>query len=282
MLRNPLGRGLVELLGEGSDNMIRNAPIDKLITNPYQPRQSFDPDQLQELARTIQESGILQPLVVRRKGHEEYEIIAGERRYRAAKLAGLETVPVIVRQANDEQMLALALVENLQREDINPADAAVSYRRLADEFGLTQEQIADRVGKSRGQIANSLRLLNLPANMFESVRLGKITEGHARALLTLGEKPALQSELHRQIVDEGLSVREAERRSQFFRNPPSNDGPIAVVPPADPNWLRLEETLSERLGTKIQIIRVGVGGRIQIPFYDEQDLSRILERLGHL
>lgn len=283
MFGNRLGKGLSELVSEAAGrDAVHELPVEQILPNPLQPRRSFDEAMLGELADTIREQGILQPLVVRQVGHERYELIAGERRLRAAKMAGLSRVPVVIRAADDRQMLELALVENLQREDVNPADAALAYRRLATDFGLTQEQIAARVGKSRGVIANTLRLLSLPAPMFESVRRGEITEGHARAILALDDE-ALQRELHRQIVDEGLSVREAERRSRFFRRPPD----VAVVEPVsvpqeDPNWLRLEESLSERIGARVQIVRVGNGGRIQIPFYDQEDLARILEVFGIL
>ncbi|GMV36951.1 MAG: chromosome partitioning protein ParB [Fimbriimonadales bacterium] len=283
MFGNRLGKGLSELVSEAAGrDSVHELPVEHVLPNPLQPRRSFDEAMLRELADTIREQGILQPLVVRQVGHDRYELIAGERRLRAAKMAGLARVPAVIRAADDRQMLELALVENLQREDVNPADAALAYRKLSTDFGLTQEQIAARVGKSRGVIANTLRLLSLPAPMFESVRRGEITEGHARAILALDDE-GLQRELHRQIVDEGLSVREAERRSRFFRRPPD----VAVVepvsvPPEDPNWLRIEESLSERIGARVQIVRVGSGGRIQIPFYDQEDLSRILEVFGIL
>jgi ParB family chromosome partitioning protein len=281
MQRNPLGRGLAVLLHEGgTEDAVRHVPIDSLSSNPYQPRRTFDAQQLEELAGTIKDSGILQPLIVRQVGHDRFEIIVGERRHRAARMAGLATVPVIVRQAEDQQMLMLALVENLQREDVNPADAALAYARLANEFGLKQDEIAARVGKSRGVISNAARLLTLPRSMFDSLQRGEMNEGHARALLALPEGE-LQRELHRQIVQEGLSVREAERRARFFRKPPDKPEPEGVaVPPADPNWQRIEEVLSETLGARVQIQRIGTGGRIVVPFFDEEDLARILECFG--
>jgi len=267
----------------GSDDTLRELKLDQLVPNPFQPRRTFEEEPLQELAATIRESGVLQPLVVRRVAHDQYQIIAGERRFRASKLAGLETVPVQIRQATDDEMLALALVENLQREDINAADAALAYRRLIDEFGLNHDQIAARVGKSRGQVANAVRLLNLPGPLFEGLRQGNITEGHARAILSLDD-PEKQRHLYNSIVDEALSVRQAETRSRFLRTNTDErvlseqGGPMPTA--SDPHLVRIEQIMSERLGVRVRVQLTGEGaGRIVIPFYNQQQLSQFCDWL---
>jgi ParB family chromosome partitioning protein len=232
----------------------------------------MDPGRLAELKASIQESGIVQPILVRRRG-ERYQIIAGERRFRAALSAGLATVPVTVRDVADEQLLELALVENIQREELNPVEEAQAFHRLQEEFHLTQEDIARRVGRDRTTVANTLRLLRLPRELREMVGAGGLDAGHARALLAL-DRAEDQVALGREAARKGLSVREVERRVALLRAPRSRGGPRK-----DANTRAAEERLRSALGARVEIARRGRGGQIRVLFKGEVELNRLFELL---
>ena len=272
-MRRALGKGLSQLVGEQFESSVAETPLDCVIPNARQPRTVFADEPLQELAASIREYGILQPLLVRPIGEGKYELIAGERRLRAAKMAGLAAVPILIRPAGGQSSLELALIENVQREDINPLECARAYRRLIDEFALTQDQIADRVGKSRSTIANALRLMRLPRRVQEGLEAGQISEGHARALLAFDSEPQ-QLAVYDQIVEKGWSVREVERATKPKLSP--KKAPPAPSRHPNPNLAVVEERLSEHLGAPV---RIG-GGEVAIAYYTEEDLDRILEKLG--
>lgn len=279
-MRRQIGKGLSQLIGEQYDGNATEAPIDSIVPNARQPRLIFDENALQELSNSIKEFGVLQPLVVRAISDGQYELIAGERRLRASKLAGLRTVPITIRAATNEVSLELALIENIQREDINAMECARAYRQLIDEFNLTQEQVAERVGKSRVAITNTLRLLKLPKKVQEAVNGGAISEAHARALL------GFENEIHMlavfdQVLEQGLSAKEVEQRAKKVTRPThkrSTKAGEATV--ADPNNQALEESLSIFFGANTKIRKGEVGGEIAIQFYSDDDLERILEVFG--
>jgi ParB family chromosome partitioning protein len=272
-----LGKGLAALLpGPSVDEgeKLLELPPDRIDPNPEQPRQHIDPMRLSELARSMAEQGVVQPLVVRRVG-SRYQIIAGERRWRAAREAGLAKVPVVVRQAADRELLEIALVENIQREELNPIEEAGAYRRLITELGYSQEQVAARVGKDRSTVANLLRLLRLPREIRGLVSEQKLSPGHARPLLTL-EAPEAQVSIAREIVEKGLSVRDVERRVGAVGRPARD--PKASR--SDANTKNAEAHLEQALGTKVRIRRQGKKGsrgRLEIEFHSEDELHRIYE-----
>jgi ParB family chromosome partitioning protein len=271
--RKALGRGLSALIPEPEAPAPPAAgaevPVSALDPNPFQPRAALDPARLAELAASIRESGIVQPLLVRRRG-ERYQIIAGERRLRAAQAAGLATVPVMVRDVADEHLLELALVENIQREELNPIEEAQAFHRLQDEFHLTQEEIARRVGRDRTTVANTLRLLRLPRELRELVAGGGLDAGHARALLAL-DRSEEQLALGREAARKGLSVREVERRVAQRR------APRETRPRKDANTRAAEERLRSALGARVEIARRGRVGQIRILFNGEAELNRLFE-----
>jgi len=255
---------------------IEEVPVESIVPSRFQPRQEVLGESLEELVESIKTHGILQPLVVRRRGHD-MELIAGERRLQAARQAGLERVPVVVREASDQEMLELALVENLQREDINPLEAARAYWRLTNEFGLTQEQASARVGKSRSSVANSLRLLSLPEPIQESLRRGEIEEGHGKVLAGL-EDPRLALRLWRRVVQRSLSVKAtAEAAAKLTgRNVPR--GTILGQPKSralDPNLQDLQEQLTRKLSARVRLRPRGQGGVVEIAYADGEELDRI-------
>jgi ParB family chromosome partitioning protein len=278
--RPALGRGLSALI---PDSPAPAAPpaadrsleidTDLLRPNKFQPRVSMDDDRIEELSRSIRSNGIIQPIVVR-KVEQGYEIIAGERRWRAAQRAGLLKVPVVVRDIPEDRLLAVALIENIQREDLNPIDEAVAYRRLSDEFHLTQEQIADAVGKDRSSIANYVRLLRLPQEVRANVASNALSMGHARALLALPDENA-QLRLARDIISRSLSVRETEALVKKAGEP-ALEKPEQKV---DVHTRVAEDKLRLALGTRTRIVRKGKGGRIEIDFVNEDELQRLYERL---
>ena len=268
---------------------INHVPHTRLHPGQFQPRTHFDEGALTELAESIQKNGIMQPIIVRPGAGSKLEIVAGERRWRAAKLAGLDTVPVIIREISNKQALELALVENIQRRDLGPLEEALGYQRLIEEFDYTQEELAGTVGKSRSHIANLLRLLSLPDEVKAMLEKGELTMGHARALLT-SENPV---ELARQIVKKGLNVRQAEgfskgaseRVREGSGNPARAKSPNAYRPQdtggaKDPDILALEETLSENLGLKVSIYDRGQSGEIVLSYDSLSQLDEILKRLG--
>jgi ParB family chromosome partitioning protein len=283
-----LGRGLNALISTTSTPVdlteagVIRVPVDAIGPNPRQPRQILDSSTLAELAASIREHGLIQPLIVTRAPLEAevtYTLIAGERRWRAAKMAGLSEVPVIVREATPQAMLEWALVENIQRADLNPLEEAAAYRALMDEFGLTQEQVAARVGKSRAAVANSVRLLNLAEPVKEALGTGQISEGHARALLSLPDEPSQVTALEL-ILRRRYNVRQTEelvRRMlmavQTEANPKPEDDPWALEIRA------LEEQLRAALGTRVHLSRSRQGGRLVIYFYSEEELQALYERL---
>lgn len=270
-MRRSLGKGLTQLLGEQFEGGAPSeVPVDAIVPNPRQPRTNFEDAALRELAASVKEYGVLNPLTVRPLTEGRYELIAGERRLRAARLAGLDNVPVVIRAAGDQGSLELAMIENVQREDINAMEASRAYRRLMDEFGLTQDAVADKVGKARPTIANALRLLKLPPKIQELLHEGRISEGHARALLAFPH-PDQQLAMVNAIVDRGLSVREVERAAQ-----PAQPKKRPRKNSVDANLAAVERTLGERLGAPVKIAH----GKIEIAFYGDEDLQRIIEALG--
>ena len=270
-----LGRGLSALIpgAEPAQTTVQELPLAELERNPHQPRKHFDQAALEELASTIREHGILTPVVVRRVP-AGFQIIAGERRIRAARLAGLTHVPTIIKEASDSQALQLALVENLQREDLNPLEAAEAYQRLVEEFGLNQEELAARVGKDRSSVANSLRLLRLPKQVRDDVAAGALSEGHARALLGL-EKSADQLKVRDLVIRRGLSVRRTEALVRKLRG--QNAPRRATSLNKDANLGALEDQLRTTLATKVRIVRDGRGGVLHISFFSADDLTRIAD-----
>jgi ParB family chromosome partitioning protein len=268
-----LGRGLDALLEGGEP--ARVLPVAALHPNRRQPRAGIDEAALEELAASVRAQGILQPLLVTPDGDGTYTIVAGERRWRAAQRAGLETVPVAVRAVGeDRELLELALVENLQRADLNPLEEAEAYRVLQREFGLTQEEIAERVGKSRPAVANALRLLKLPDEVRALLRDGQLSAGQARPLLALGS-PAEQLALARRAVAEGLSARDIER----LAGGEGRAGRRATLREPEPNAAAAAERLTQRLQTRVEIVRRGAGGTVRIHFHSEEELMRLFELL---
>lgn len=267
-----LGKGLSALLlprrEEERREEIMDVEVEKIKTNPYQPRSAFDEEKLRELAKTIKERGIIEPLVVR-KTATGYELISGERRLKAAKMAGLKSVPCIVRAVKEEEMLELALIENLQREDLNPVEEARAYRMLKEKFGMTQEEIAEKVGKDRATVANIMRLLKLPEEVLQGLSEGKISEGHAKVLLSI-QNPQEVIKTYRRIVKNGLSVRALE--SLFKEKPPREK---------DPNISRLVREIERVLQAKVNLTLSRKGrGILTIKFSSVDHLNDILEKMG--
>ena len=285
VVKRGLGRGLdalIEAASTGATEGIQRVPIDAIGPNPRQPRHTLRADDLAELAASLREHGLIQPLIVTRAplgADVAYTLIAGERRWRAARLAGLSEVPVIVREATPQGMLELALVENLQRADLNPLEEAAAYRALMDEFGLTQEQVAARVGKSRAAVANSVRLLHLAQPVKDALSDGQISEGHARALLGLPDEPAQVAALDL-IVRRGYSVRQTE---DLVRRMTAAAHAAEEIDAEDDPWEQetraLEQQLREALGTKVTLSRSRQGGRLVVYFYSEEELQALYERM---
>lgn len=271
-----LGRGLGALIEDNGfdapDGGVRSLPLRRIEPNPLQPRREFDPEALQALADSISAHGVIQPLTVRETPSGYYQIIAGERRWRAARMAGLEEVPVLVVEADDRTVMELALIENLQREDLNPMEEAAGYRTLADDYRMTQEEIADRVGKSRAAVANSLRLLSLSDELADMVRSGKLTPGHARALLSLKDEK-LRLQAAQRIIALQLSVRQAETLCRNLAKPKEVPKPqtLQVDYISD-----CEKSLSRKLGRRVRIINGKRKGHFELEFYGPEDLNRLL------
>ena len=275
--RPALGRGLSALIPDAPSPAVNERSLDvdsdRLRPNKFQPRTTMDEGKIEDLARSIRSNGIIQPIVVRRV-EGGYEIIAGERRWRAAQRAGLLKVPVVVRDIPEERLLAVALIENIQREDLNPLEEAHAYRRLADEYHLTQEQIADAVGKDRSSVANYLRLLKLPQEVRANVGSGALSMGHARALLGLPDE-ASQLRVSRDVLAKDLSVRETEALVRKGTQP----APVKTAAEKDVHTRAAEERLRFALGSRVRIARKRKGGRIEIDFASEEELQRIFEAL---
>lgn len=280
MKQRGLGRGLGALLTDYSENdaaqAVTTLPLQRIEPNPNQPRKRFDEVELQALADSIAQHGLLQPLAVRDMGNGYYQIIAGERRWRACRLAGLSEVPVTIVEADDRTVMELALVENLQREDLNPMEEAEGYRVLLEEYGLTQEQAAQQVGKSRSAVANALRLLTLSDEVRALVENGELTAGHARALLTL-PNGRLQKAAAQKILALRLSVRQAEamcKRMAAEEKPKEEPEPLAVDYVAE-----CEKHLTRRLGRRVHIVNGKRKGRVELDFYGDDDLQKLYEAL---
>lgn len=274
-----LGRGLSALIPNAASqdtglDQQHELPVDMIHPNPNQPRTEIDDDRIEELADSIQKVGLLQPVVVRPYG-EGYQIIAGERRWRAAKSAGLETVPVRVMAANETESLELALIENLQRQDLNPIEEARGFRRLLTEYQMTQAELADRVSKSRSAITNTLRLLDLPDEIQDLICTGKLTAGHSRAVLSVTDD-ALRLKLAHKIMDEGLSVRDAENVARLFA---AGQGERSPRPTAPKSFKIIARKLRRMLGTNVRVRLTPKKGRIEIDFVGEEELARIFSLL---
>ena len=272
-----LGRGLAALIPQRSQATggSMELPLDRIRENPRQPRSRMDADALETLAASIREHGVIQPILVT-ETIDGYQLVAGERRVRAARLAGLERIPAVVRQLADREQLELALVENLQREDLDPIESATAYRQLIDEFGFTQEALSQRVGRARTTVTNTLRLLDLADSVQAAIRDGEVSEGHARALGGLATEH--QSKVLLTVIERGLSVRQTEELVRRLREPRPTEGAREAAPP-DPDLERVEEDLRRALGTKVRLARSRRGGRIVIEYYSDEELGRLYERL---
>lgn len=277
-----LGRGLAALIPQRPASAPAGQleiPVDRIRPNPFQPRKGIDQDALEQLAASVREHGVIQPILVV-EVLDGYQLVAGERRLRAAQLAGLERIPAVVRQLADREQLELALVENLQRADLNPLEEAIAFRQLIDDFGFTQEQLAGRLGRARSTVANTLRLLEMSEAIKQAVTDGRITEGHARAMAGLAERD--EAQLLDLIAARQLSVRQTEELTRRLR-PDDSATPTAgrqpARPAADPDLQRVEEELQQALGTKVVLARSRRGGRIVIEYYSDEELGRLYERL---
>jgi ParB family transcriptional regulator, chromosome partitioning protein len=281
MEKKALGRGLDALLpavtrpvAEPDRGDVQELRLDSVVPNRYQPRQQFSEAELVELAQSLKQNGLLQPILVRRKGDGIFELVAGERRLRAARLAGFEKIPALIRNCTDQESMVLALVENLQRDDLNPMDTARAYHRMVNEFGLTQEAIAQQVGGDRSSIANMLRLMTLPIEIQEFVELDQLSMGHAKVILGL-VTPDAQIQLARRLIKEQLSVREAERLVQH--QPQARRGGKRSV--RQPVRSDLEERLQKRLGTRVTVEKGRRGGKIIIHYFSPEELDGVTEKI---
>ena len=272
-----LGRGLSSLIPQrhpGQPGVV-DIPTGRIRPNPYQPRRTWDEEELAALTASVLEHGIIQPILVT-EIVDGYQLVAGERRLRAAVAAGIERIPAVVRQLADREQLELALVENLQRSDLHPIESALAYRQLIDEFGLSQDEVAERVGRARSTVANTLRLLDLAPSIRQAIVDGRLTEGHGRALG--GLTPELQDRVLDSVLSQELSVRQTEELVRRMREP----RPVASTRPerpSDPDLERVEEDLRRSLGTKVRLARSRKGGRIVIEYYSDEELGRLYERL---
>mgnify|MGYP003402087892 FL=1 len=280
MEKKALGKGLDALLpparlGRAEDSAdVQRIPIDQIVPNRYQPRQTFLQQELTELTASIKESGVIQPIMVRRKGDGVYELIAGERRWRASKEAGLTVIPAVLKNCTDQESLLLALVENLQREDLNPMETARAYSRMMKEFGLTQEAVAAKVGRDRSSVANFIRLTHLPLDLQGLVEGGTLSTGHAKALLSLST-PEAQLRIAKLVTAGNLSVRQTEKlvdQSIIAKQP-------LARPPRTTQWRDLEDRLQKRLGTKVTLHPRGQGGKLVINYFSSEELDGVVEAL---
>ena len=280
--RPALGKGIGALLSsaaqEGGKKYF-SCPIEELKPHHLQPRKTFNDHKMAELVASIEEKGIIQPLVVRRQD-DYYQIIAGERRWRAAQKAGLESVPVVIQNVTEDWALEIALIENIQREDLNPLEEAEAYRHLMESFDLLQEEVAKRVGKDRSTVANALRLLRLPEKVKSDLTESRLSMGHARALLALENEEDIL-EASQEIIRKKLSVRETEKLIKKIKNMFKIRGErVDTIKPLDPNLLEVENSLRQQLGTQVKLHTKNQGGKIEISYHDQAELNRILELLG--
>lgn len=286
--KSPLGRNLSSMLSKSAlqhakevvssetsgKDKLTELPLDLISPGPYQPRSIFDADRLEELAESIRHQGVIQPVVVRHNGDNDYQLIAGERRWRAAQMADIESIPAIIRDVPDEIAIAMALVENIQRENLNPIEEASALKRLVEEFQMTHQEAGDAVGRSRSAVSNLLRLLELSEEVRELVDARHLEMGHARALLTL--EPALQAQAAREVVRKDLSVRETEKLVRRLKNPPQPRQQTV-----DPDIRRLQDTLSEKLCAKVKLQHNARGkGKMVIAYNSADELEGILEQMG--
>ncbi len=258
---------------ENSSQAVSKLEIFKITANPHQPRFNFDPEKLKELSESIRTHGIIQPLVVSKINANQFELIAGERRLQAAKLAGLKEVPVILREANEQEKLEMAIIENIQRHDLNPIEEAKSFHKLQDEFNLSQDEIAKKLGKSRPAVANKIRLLSLPIEIQKALLESKITEGHAKAILAV-ENADKQKALFEMILKNNLTVRQVENKAKEV----SVKAHKRIVE-KDPEAKRIEDMLTGALGTKVKLSKAGGGGKIIIDYYSKEELNNILDKI---
>lgn len=278
MSKRGLGRGLealIPVLDKHEEN-VQEIDIKKIVANDKQPRKDFDESKLDELAASMKQHGVLQPVILRKKG-SVYELVAGERRWRAAAKAGIERIPAIVKELSDAEVMEIALIENLQREDLNPMEEAMAYKSLMNDFGLTQEELSKRVGKSRSQIANTVRLLNLDKEIQDLVTEDKLTAGHARALLSIQDK-SMRIKLAKRICEEDLSVRQTEqivKKISKEKSKMANEKPKEI----NPVIIDITEKLQRALGTRVKIKGDEKRGKIEIEFYSGDELERILEAI---
>jgi len=293
--RNALGRGLGALLddstntaekmsgsGAGTVSGIAEIPVAHIEVNPFQPRTDFNKEALEELSESIRVQGIIQPITVRQLSKDQYQLISGERRLQASKLAGLEAIPAYIRTANDQQMLEMALIENIQRENLNSIEIALSYQRLISECNLKQEELGDRVGKNRATVTNYLRLLKLPPDIQIALRDGKLSMGHARAIISI-DNPGIQLSIFKKTISEDLSVRKVEELVREFTRGNKDDSVVnkPAGPSLSPEIKNLQNKLSSHFGTKISLRTDDQNrGEIKIPFVSTEDLNRILEILN--
>lgn len=287
--KQALGRGLSALLKDPNNDIssaedknadklvghIVELELDAIEVNPFQPRTSFNEESLRELASSIRELGVIQPITVRKLGYNQYQLVSGERRFRASKLVGLKTIPAYIRIANDQESLEMALVENIQRQDLDPIEISLSYQRLIDEINLTQEQLSERIGKNRSTIANYLRLLKLDPIVQTGMRDGFLSMGHGRALINVEDNQA-QLEIYEKILADSLSVRETEKLVRDLQEPASGKKRSAPAAPVSRNIKKSIKEVSERLGARVDIKMAPKGkGKMIIPFTSEEDLERI-------
>lgn len=292
--RSALGRGLSALLEnadtdvtskggiDGVVGSIAQIPLDLIEPNPFQPRTVFDTEALSELSDSIKEQGIIQPITVRKMGYDRYQIISGERRFKASKLAGLTTIPAYIRVANDQGMLEMALVENIQRQNLNPIEIALSYKRLIDECSLTQENLSERVGKNRSTVTNFLRLLKLQPEIQAAIKTEKLSMGHARAIIGVDDYNK-QLKMFHEIIEKHLSVREAENMArELGNNSPTSKKNKSNKENLNFEYTKIQNILSSHFGNRIRLQRSMKGnGKILIPFENDDDLNRILELLNY-
>lgn len=283
MTKNRLGKGLSALIPIDTDILTKEEPsteieISKIKPNAYQPRRTFDEEKLNELAKSIQEHGVVQPVMVRPLSDGKYELVVGERRLRACQRLGLDKIPAVIKELTEQQMIEIALIENIQRHDLNPVEEARAYKRLMEEFSLTQEQVAERVGKSRPSIANMIRLLNLPQEVLELLAKGDLTIGHVRPLLALADKEK-QIDLAQKMIDNTMSARNAEKsvqeeinKEQIVKDDKKKVKAETKLPPIIAD---IEEKLRTICGTKVKISYIEGKGRIEIDYYNNDDLDRI-------
>ena len=282
-LKRGLGRGMESLIpppvvgaAAAEEKNFRKVPIDSVVPNRYQPRTVFDEDKIRELAESIREQGLIQPLIVTKMGDGRFELIAGERRLRASRQAGLEDVPVVVKDVDDEGLLALSIIENIQREDLNPIEEARAYKELMDQFGCTQDDVAKKLGKSRSAVANGVRLLTLPRVVQEDVAGGRYTAGHARAMLAI-ESLHDQLKFRERIIREMPTVRDVEKMVQSYVGGAKKNA--RKSPALTTQMNELVETMKGKLGTKVELLPKGSGGKIVIEYYTAGDLDRIYRQI---